>query len=158
MRIRPYDDGDREAVVRLHEELQSFERAFRPTRAAGRAVSERQVDEYLTMLADEEATLLIAEREGQAVGYVFFLFEGEMLETQARQVYVQDITVTASARRQGVGGALMAAVRYAAHDGGAGVIDLQVLVGNDTAAAFYERQGFKPAYVGLKAELDRPDE
>ena len=153
LEIRAYRPEDRADVVRLHEELQTYERAFRATRAVGGEVSEWQVREYEDMMAKEDARLLIAARGGAAVGYAFFLAEREELEAEPGQIYVQDFMVTASARRAGVGSALMAAVRAFGDEHGLGRIDLQVLVGNDAALAFHRAQGFDTSYLGLKAVL-----
>lgn len=156
MIIRPYRPDDRPAVVRLHVELQDFERAFRPSRAAGPDISDRQITEYEAMLADddEDAHLMVAEQDGILIGFAFFLAEGEMLEEDPGQIYVQDIMVTASARRAGVGRALMDAIRAVMADRGIHRIDLQVLIGNDTAQAFYTALGFETAYLGLKLTED----
>lgn len=153
MRIRPFSPEDRAAVISLHEELQSYERAFRPSRATGRELSIRQVGEYLRMLADtdEDAFLMVADEGGSLVGFVFFVSEAEMLERESGQVYIQDIMVTENSRRSGVGSALMDAVRGVMAEKGIRRIDLQVLVGNEDALSFYRKQGFETAYLGLKA-------
>ena len=143
-------------MIALHQELQSYERAFRQSRATGRDVSEQQVAEYEATLTEDAANarLLVAERDGALIGFTFFLAEGEMLEADPAQVYVQDIMVTASARRTGVGRALMDQIRRFMAERGIRRIDLQVLVGNDAALAFYRSQGFETAYLGLKAFHD----
>ena len=153
MRIRPFSPEDRAAVISLHEELQSYERAFRPSRATGRELSIRQVGEYLRMLADpdEDAFLMVADEGGSLVGFVFFMSETEMLERESGQIYIQDIMVTENSRRSGVGSALMDAVRGVMAEKGIRRIDLQVLVGNEDALSFYRKQGFETAYLGLKA-------
>ncbi|QPH52431.1 GNAT family N-acetyltransferase [Pontivivens ytuae] len=158
MIIRDYTPADREAVIALHEELQSYERDIRPTRAAGRQISVQQVDEYEATMADvEDARLLIAEREGVPVGFTFFLAEAEMLEDPQAQIYVQDFMVTASARRSGIGRALMVEIRRFMAERGIGLIDLQVLTGNNAALAFYRAEGFDVAYMGLQATTRQPD-
>ena len=153
MSVRTYKPEDRDSVIRLHQELQRYEHNFRPSRALGRDVSVQQVTEYEHMLADddEEAFLYVAEDEGQVIGFVFFLAESELLEQEARQVYVQDLMVTEAARRTGVGSRLMDAVRTEMARMSITQIDLQVLVDNDDALSFYRKQGFVPAYIGLKA-------
>ena len=155
MIIRPYAEADRPAIVRLHTELQTYERAFRPSRASGAAVSEAQVAEYEAMLADEDAALFVAEEDGAPIGYAVCLAEAEAIEYDPSQVYVQDIIVTETARGRGAGRALMNAVRAFADERGIGRLDLQVLVGNEAARGFYEALGFEVAYLGLKTLLPR---
>ena len=154
--IRPYRPEDREDIVNLHAELQAFEHSFRPERAVGRAISEGQVDDYLRMLSgeDEDAHLLVAELGSNLVGFVFFLIESDPLHTKPEQVYVQDIAVTEAFRGRGLGTGLLRAVKDIMRAKGVHRIDLQVLVGNADARAFYETLGFETAYLGLNLQLD----
>ena len=101
---------------------------------------------------DDDALLLVADGGAAIIGFAFFIFEGEILENTPRQAYIQDIMVTAQKRRLGVGRSLMSAIRNIMEKRGVTRIDLQVLVGNDSALAFYRQFGFETAYLGLKAE------
>lgn len=156
MNIRPFTVNDRAAVIELHEELQRYEQAFRNTRALGRQVSEKQVQEYEQSLSDkdEQAFLMIAEADDRLIGYVFFIAETEILEKESGQIYVQDIMVAERYRKKGIGSALMDSVRGVMGELGVRQIDLQVLVGNEPAKLFYKRQGFETAYLGLKTIVD----
>ena len=140
-------------MVLLHQELQAYEQAFRASRAKGQHISEWQVSEYEAMLSNSssDARLLVAEVDGALVGFIFFLAECEMLEHDAGQVYIQDIMVTSSMRRTGVGSALMDGVRSFMAERGIHRMDLQVLVENVGALAFYRQQGFTRSYLGLRA-------
>lgn len=154
--IRPYRPEDREGVVTLHSELQAFEHGFQPERAVGRAVSEGQVDEYLRMLSDEteDAHLLVAGRGPELAGFVFFLVESDSHHTEPEQVYVQDFIITKACRGRGLGTRFLEAVKDIMRAKGIHRIDLQVLVGNVDARAFYEKLGFETAYLGLNLWLD----
>ncbi len=55
---------------------------------------------------------------------------------------INDIAVTASARKAGVGTALLCALEQYAKAQGAAVIQLEVRASNETAIRFYERCGF----------------
>ena len=153
--IRAYRAGDRDAVIRLHQELQLYERAFRPSRAVGLEISRQQVDEYETMLndEDEDAHLIVADAGDELIGFAFFLVEDELLEEPREQVYVQDLMVTANRRRSGTGTRIMQVIRELMAHRGIRKMDLQVLVGNEAAIEFYRAQGFEPAYLGLKSSL-----
>ena len=57
-------------------------------------------------------------------------------------IYIHHVSVRPSFRRQGVGTALLAAVRAAANDAGLTLIALDVWTFNDEARAFFVRNGF----------------
>ena len=80
------------------------------------------------------------------------LFFPEFSTTRGKPgVYVQDLWVSESARGQGLGGRLLAAVAaHAASEWQAGYLKLTVNADNSAAAEFYRRLGF------LGGELDRP--
>jgi ribosomal protein S18 acetylase RimI-like enzyme len=83
---------------------------------------------------------LIAEREGQPVGYALF-YPAYDTDHAARGFYLQDLYVVAEARRQGAGRALMAAVaRACAADGGCYVF-WNALPENRAGLAFYRALG-----------------
>ncbi len=121
----------------------------------GVEISRQQIDEYEASLNDEEedAYLIVAEDSGTLIGFAFFLVEDELLEDPKEQVYVQDLMVTASRRRSGIGTRIMQEIRSLMFNRGIRKMDLQVLVGNEAAIEFYRAQGFEPGYLGLKASL-----
>ena len=153
MKIRNYEPSDRARLIELHHELQVFEQVFRPSRAVGVETSERQLAEYESLLNEEDASLLVVDDSGTLIGYLMIVAESELIEEQQGQVYVQDFIVTAAARRKGVGTLMMSAVREFAALRGISRIDLQVLIGNAPAKAFYEALGFEIAYLGMKASV-----
>jgi GNAT superfamily N-acetyltransferase len=84
--------------------------------------------------------VLIAERDGRAVGYALF-FPAYDTDHAARGFYLQDLYVVPEARRQGAGRALMAAVaRACAADGGCYVF-WNALPKNRAGRAFYRAIG-----------------
>ncbi|HYX87253.1 MAG TPA: GNAT family N-acetyltransferase [Gaiellales bacterium] len=107
---------------------------------------------YLEMLAGGEDVLLLAERDGRAVGYAFLHFHAGPDDTWpvgTRWAELVSLAVLPEERGAGVGSALMDAVdeRLAA----AGVSDLEVAVmaGNAGAIRFYERRGLRPGELLL---------
>lgn len=153
MIIRDYEPSDKTRLITLHRELQVFEQAFRSSRAVGVETSEKQLAEYEALLTREDASLLVVEYAGKLIGYLMMFAEGELVEEEQGQVYVQDFIVTAAARRKGVGTLMMGAVKEFAALRKISRIDLQVLIGNDPAKAFYEALGFEVAYLGMKASV-----
>lgn len=88
---------------------------------------------------------LVAEHEGQIVGYVWvgcgsgspgnYLF-------MRRNLFVYVVAVAKQHHRLGIGRALFAAVEVAARDFDAEIIQLSVLPGNKRARAFYANLGY----------------
>jgi len=99
---------------------------------------------------------LIAEGLGENLGLVLFfpLFS----TTRGKPgVYVQDLWIAGSARGQGLGTRLLAAVaEYAASQWQAAYMGLTVYADNATAAAFYRQLGFHGNERDLPVALDGP--
>ncbi|MEM7021290.1 MAG: GNAT family N-acetyltransferase [Pseudomonadota bacterium] len=83
---------------------------------------------------------LIAERDGQSVGYAIF-YPSYDTEHAARGHYLQDLFVARGARGLGVGRALMADVARACMDDGGQYLFWNALESNAGARAFYRRIG-----------------
>lgn len=83
---------------------------------------------------------LIAERKGAALGYALF-FPGYDTDHAARGVYMQDLYVVPSARRRGVGRALVAALARACRDDGGCYVFWNARPENGAGLAFYRAIG-----------------
>lgn len=86
--------------------------------------------------------LLIARLEGRIVGTVQVVLAGQ--PNAAHRAEVQKLLVHTSARRQGLGAALMAAAEQAALAAGRHLLVLDTRAG-DTASRLYERHGYRLA-------------
>jgi ribosomal protein S18 acetylase RimI-like enzyme len=99
--IRPLRQSDIVAVMQLHREL-GWNPAFQ---ADGTTLKQR----LETLITEDGALLLVAEVDGQVVGYihgqmvVYLLFAG-------REMLISEVFVVKEARGQGVGKALIAAI------------------------------------------------
>ena len=89
------------------------------------------------MLARPEITYLIAERDGQAVGYVSWL-ERISFWSGENYLHLDDLYVTGAERGHGVGEQLMRAAAEAAEGK---VIRWEVAESNEAAQRFYTRIG-----------------
>ena len=116
-----------------------------PQRPAGETW-ERRRRQYEGWLADEGSFVLLARRDGQAVGYILVhIAEGdETYATGERLAEIETLVVAAGERDAGVGGLLFDAAMEEL--GRLGVDDLLVghMDGNEAARRFYERRGFTP--------------
>ena len=86
--------------------------------------------------------VLIAERDGSAVGYALFS-DGYNTDIPARAVWLQDIFVEETTRGLGIGRRLLAAVARIAVGRGARSVWWGVRSSNHRARAFYARLGAK---------------
>jgi ribosomal protein S18 acetylase RimI-like enzyme len=83
---------------------------------------------------------LIAEQDGQPVGYALF-YPAYDTDHAARGFYLQDLYVVPEARRQGAGRALMAAVARACEADGGRYVFWNALPENRAGLAFYRAIG-----------------
>ncbi len=154
--VRPWQPGDRAALLALNAELQDHERKDRPSRRPGAEMTEEYVTALETELArkGEDAALFVAEsRDGAVLGFVTCFVVEDELEREPRQVRIEDIVVAAAVRRRGIGRALVAAAVRFANERRVRRIVLSVLTVNAGAAATYEALGFKPVRLTLERWL-----
>src|SRR5215468_7213836 len=105
--VRPYDSKDRAAVEELAAVLQDFERGIEPLKSDGRAIQKQHLDYLLQPLEKGEGVLLVAEADGKIVGYVAARKESHYTRTY-EWLYVDDLCVANSHRKQGIGSLLLA--------------------------------------------------
>lgn len=92
---------------------------------------------------------LIAEEDGDAVGFVFCV-----LGDRGRQTaHITDIYVRPTARGQGVGRALMAELIEPTREAGFDHVSLEVMLRNTEARHLYERLGFVPFDMFMVAPI-----
>lgn len=110
---------------------------------------------YAKLLAEPQAFLLIARRDGRAVGYAMV----NVVEHASHNwpvehaAMVETLSVLPGERGGGIGGALMDRVRAEITGTGATHLMLGVVAGNDRAMRFYERHGFTPAFIEMAQRL-----
>ena len=86
------------------------------------------------------AEVLLAERNGHAIGFALFFHTYSTFRT-APCLYLEDLFVEPTERRRGVGTALLAHVARLALERGCARLEWAVLDWNASAITFYERQG-----------------
>ena len=110
---------------------------------------------YERELARAGSLLLIAEREGEPVGY--------LLATPAGPSHTWDgidpaadvatLSILPAERGRGIGRAMFVRARRELRAAGFRQLRLEVLVSNAEAIAFYEREGFHPRFLAMGAAL-----
>jgi diamine N-acetyltransferase len=137
-------DRDLDDLVRLNGEVQALhfehnpERFRAPDPALIRPMFER-------WLKDADCRILVARRGETVVGYALLFVRdvaANALCHERRFVEIDQICVTSTGRRSGVGNELMAAAKRFASDQGITTLELSVWHFNETAQRFFERHGF----------------
>lgn len=89
------------------------------------------------------AEVLIAYHEDEAVGFALF-FHNYSTWLGKRGIYLEDLFVRPSARKHGIGFALLQEISRLAVERGCGRVDWSVLEWNQLAIDFYKRIGAEP--------------
>jgi aminoglycoside 3-N-acetyltransferase I len=101
----------------------------------------RPTHEYLDqLLAKDDMMTLVALADGELVGGLV-AYELSKLESDRREVYIYDLAVRATHRRQGIATRLIGELRQIAQARGAWVIYVQADYGDDPALALYRKLG-----------------
>ena len=129
--IRPMDRHDIPAVATLEQEVYD---------------SPWSVRVFYDELAQENRRYLVAENDGEVVGY------GGLLTVES-DAHITTLAVAPHARGRRLGTRLMMALVAAAIESGADHITLEVRMSNQDAQRLYQRFGFAP--VGLRKDYYR---
>lgn len=155
MHVRAADQGDVVALARLNAEVQELHRAARPDRYRDAPVGE--IEEWIRqLLADGGVEILLAEAEGEAIGFAVVRRQespGNTFALPRLVAMVEAVGVTPIAQRRGAGRALMAAAEELGRQWGAASIALDVQSFNQSAQDFYRALGYRPATVRMAKPL-----
>jgi diamine N-acetyltransferase len=145
--IRRATTLDAEVLSSLNSDVQTLHWSALPTHFKQPGPDTFPPAAAATLLAKPDNLVFVAEVDAVPVGYAY----AEAVhrpETPFRYaddlIYVHHISVRPSHRKQGVGSALMDALRSAASDRGITVLALDVWTFNEAARSFFRRQGFTP--------------
>ena len=147
VQIRPARPGDRELLLDLLALFQDDERAIHAGKRPGKEIAEIALAEIERDNAAHNGTTLIAERDGEAVGFVACHDahdDDNLIYADRRDHgYVSDIFVLHSHRGHGVGTALLDAAEDYLANRGFTRVRLWVLVDNSHSRAIYEKRGYR---------------
>jgi GNAT superfamily N-acetyltransferase len=160
--IRPARPDDRELLVKLLTLFQDDERAIHPNRRPGADVGEIALADIERDNAAHNGIILIAERDGEAVGFVACHEDHDddaLIYAETRDHgYVSDIFVLHAHRGHGVGGALLDAAEDHLAKRGFTRVRLWVLVDNSHSRAIYEARGYRGYEMIYEKDLGTPNE
>jgi ribosomal protein S18 acetylase RimI-like enzyme len=150
--IRPAEMADSEFVMGLVSSLLEFGSPAWEN-AGALAPGFRQALASAVRAQDSRPTVLIAqEADGTPLGFISLKVGADAAGIE--RGHIADLAVTESARRRGVGRALMLAGEAWTRERGFALLSLDVWSTNDRAIEFYRRLGYDPESLCLVNALD----
>ena len=154
--IRPATQSDLRAMGRLGALLVRTHHQLDPARFI--PASPRTETSYAsfleTQLDDPAIILLVAEQDGDVIGYSYAGIEGyDYMSLRGPAGVLHDIVVDPASRRQGVGRMLLSATVAALENRGAPQIVLSTASGNEAAQRLFAAAGFRPTMIEMTKEL-----
>jgi ribosomal protein S18 acetylase RimI-like enzyme len=154
--IRSAQRSDLSAIGRLGALLVRTHHEFDPRRfIAATPQTEHGYGSYLgTQLQAPNVVILVAEREGDVVGYTYAGVEGtDYMALRGPAGVLYDIVVEASHREHGVGQRLLDATIAALQTRGVPHIVLSTAEKNESAQRLFARAGFRRTMVEMTRDL-----
>jgi ribosomal protein S18 acetylase RimI-like enzyme len=154
--IRPATPRDTAVIGRLGALLVREHHDFDPQRfIAATSRTEASYGGFLgTQLTEPNIVILVAEREGQAIGYTYAGVEGtDYMSLRGPAGVFYDIVVDPAHRGQGVGRMLLDATLDALKARGAPRVVLSTAERNASAQRLFERAGFRRTMIEMTREL-----
>ena len=155
MEIRFADTRDIPGMIRLLQQVGEVHHRIRPDlfRAGAQKYDEKALEE---LLRDPDRPILAAVEDGKLLGYCFCILEtvrDNPVLMDDKTLYIDDLCVDEECRGKHVGKALYDRACAYARELGCRSVTLNVWCGNDTAMAFYEKQGMKPRKIYMETTL-----
>lgn len=154
--IRPATPADLTAVGKLGALLVRTHHDFDPERfLAATSRTEDQYGSFLgTQLDEPNIIILVAERNGDVLGYTYAGVEGnDYMALRGPAGVVYDIVVDPAYRRQGVGRKLLDAALDALKARGAPRVVLSTAEQNTPAQHLFDSAGFRRTMIEMTREL-----
>ena len=159
--IRPAMQADLTAVGKLGALLVRTHHDFDPKRfIAATAGTEHGYGSFLgTQLDKPNVVVLVAEQNGQVIGYTYAGVEGnDYMSLRGPAGVLYDIVVDPAHRGRGVGGTLLDATLDALKARGAPRVVLSTAEQNAAAQRLFARAGFRRTMIEMTRELDHQTE
>jgi ribosomal protein S18 acetylase RimI-like enzyme len=155
IRVRPAASSDEAVLGRFGAALMRQHHAADPRRFI---LTERPEIGYgrflVSLLADPDSTVLVAELSGAVVGYLFAGLEPlSWKDLRGPCGYVHDLFVDESARHRGVGGALLSSGIAWARSKGMPQVVLSSAANNDAGQRLFAGVGFRRTMIEMTLDL-----
>ena len=157
VRIRPATRNDLPALGRLGAILVRAHHDLDPKRfiPPGRGTEHGYASFLETQLERQDGVILVAERDGEVIGYAWAGLEGmDYMALRGPAGALYDIVVDPARRQGGVGRALLDAAISTLQRLGAPQIVLSTAEGNVAAQQLFRSAGFRPTMREMTRELD----
>lgn len=156
MTIRRAERRDAQVLGKLGAALMHTHYAFDTRRflEPGEGAESGYAHFLVSQLSDDESIVLVAEQDATIVGYVFAAIEPlSWKDLRDECGFIHDLLVTDSARRSGVGVALLDAAIEWLRERQMPRVVLGTAAQNDTARRLFERRGFRPTMIEMTLDL-----
>ncbi|MEX2153830.1 MAG: GNAT family N-acetyltransferase [Gemmatimonadaceae bacterium] len=150
--IREYRPEDAATLRECIIELQDFERQIDERLRPGASIAAPFLDHILVECREYAGTILVAESDGAIVGFATVLTRvpyRDLDDPPGEHAQVSDLMVRETARRRGVGEALMQEAERRAKAAGAPELRVTTLSDNHAAIRLYQRTGCAPYLTTL---------
>src|SRR6187200_1863772 len=156
MTIRRAEARDAETLGKLGAALMQTHYAFDTRRflEPGEGAEAGYARFLVSQLRDKESIVMVAERDGEVVGYVYAAIEPlSWKELRDECGFIHDLLVDEVVQRSGIGEALLdAAIEWLREQGMPRVV-LGTAAQNAGARRLFERRGFRATMVEMTLEL-----
>lgn len=158
LQVRSATPGDARALGRLGALLVTLHHDYDPRRfiAPGPGTEQGYGGFLVSRLERKDAIVLVADIDGEVMGYVYAGLEGNdwtALSGPAGVIY--DLVVDPGRRREGVGTALLQAALTMLSEQGAPRVLLSTAQQNETAQRLFANAGFRPTMIEMTRETSR---
>jgi GNAT superfamily N-acetyltransferase len=156
--IRPASPADYEPTGALFDQLDALHREQLPWLFRAPSERPRSQDYFDTLSASDRGCVLVAEAGGLVGLACVRLQRAPELAVFIPQTWgvLDDLVVSATFRRRGVGARLLGAAESWVMERGAAWLELGVYNFNADARAFYEALGYSPVSTKLRRPLPGP--
>ena len=113
--------------------------------------------QVLALLESPSTPIFVAAEKETVLGYGFCVlktYTNDPVMQDYKTLYLDDLCVAESCRRQGVGKLLYDAICSYAKSQNCNSLTLNVWCCNESAMKFYEKCGMKPQKIGMEASLE----
>jgi len=108
-----------------------------------------------SQIDDPDSTLLVADADGEVLGYIFATNEGiDYMSLRGPAGIIQDIVVDPAHRGRGIGAMLLDAAIGVLREHGAPRVVLSTADRNEAAQRLFEKAGFRRTMIEMTREID----
>jgi len=153
--IRRAEKEDIPGILELLLQVDMVHHRGRPDLFKGPA-TKYSAEELESILQEDNSPVFVCDQDGKIAGHAFCQLEetaGNAVLRDVKTLYIDDICVHETCRRQGVGRALYEHVTAYAKALGCYHVTLNVWACNPGALEFYESLGMKPMKTGMEQIL-----